>query len=41
MQCAHEKEESKFGENCKLGHKFCLEDRCPDYKPILTGEEDA
>jgi hypothetical protein len=40
MQCIHEKETSKFGESCKRGHKFCMEDRCPDYQPVTFGEEE-
>lgn len=34
MQCKNEVENTKFGEECKKGHKFCMEDKCPDYEPV-------
>lgn len=41
MQCINEKEESKFGETCRLGHKWCAEEKCPDYKPRPEQQQDA
>lgn len=41
MECKHEPEESKFGEPCKKGYTFCLEDKCLDYEPIERKRQDA
>jgi hypothetical protein len=38
MNCQNENDDmdTKFAQPCKKGHKFCLEDRCPDYKPKVS-----
>lgn len=33
-QCKNESKENKFGKLCEKGYTFCMEDMCPDYKPI-------
>jgi len=33
MECIYETEEDKYGEICLKGHKFCMEERCPDFCP--------
>ena len=35
--CKFEAKETKFGEPCKKGYTFCLEERCPDFKPKCSG----
>lgn len=41
MECKHEAEDSKFGQLCKKGHMFCMEERCPDFEPTEYPKQDA
>jgi hypothetical protein len=43
MPCAWESESSKgwVGRVCNKGHTFCLEEKCPDWKPIDCDYEEG
>ena len=32
MDCIYEPKDTQFGQPCKKGYTFCLEERCPDFK---------
>lgn len=38
MGCKNERDE--IVGNCKKGHFFCMEDKCPDYEPIDYGNQE-